>query len=83
MVTAMIDRTSGPFLVHLDRGVWTAPYLIRGCEALEVVSSTGERIAEVRIPHETDKSVAIRHLEGLLDTVDPLRPTLTLLRSHG
>lgn len=68
-------------LPTLARGIYTAPYRIRGCEALLAVTSAGELIGPVRVPEGADKDQASRCLDAFLDQIDaPLRPTLTLLR---
>ena len=81
----MIERTQWATTgvdLHLERGVWTAPYLDRtGCEILQVMLSHGVRLAEIRIPHGAEKAVIVRHAEAILEALEPpSRSPLSLLR---
>jgi hypothetical protein len=62
----------------LGRGLYVARYGVSGCKVFHVLTSTGDRLAEVTLPQSCidREGFVIVHLRGLLDAVDPVGPTL-------
>lgn len=56
----------------LERGVYIAPYTVRGAAAVIAVTSQGERSAVLRIGPDMPEAKARRILARHLDNVDPL-----------
>lgn len=63
---------------RLERGVYTAPYLVRGRRVVFCVDSAGNARKHYKI-WPRDQAAAVRALEELLDMIDP-PPRIRLLR---
>lgn len=65
----------------LERGVYIAPYTVRGAAAVIAVTSWGDRSAVLRIGPNMPEPKARRILTKHLDNVDPLpRRRLRIVR---
>lgn len=65
----------------LQRGVWTADYLIEGHPVLHAIDSNGNCLRRVKMSPAVDETCARAWLNGLLDHYDPMLPRLSLVTS--